>query len=345
MSNSTPRNTRRKQKTVVLTEPNTCSSSSIYVNDTVIENNNKHGNLILDNHNHIDLCDELKKLSYTPIDKYYSEEGNGEKTALFIKAKTPCGEPVFIEMNTLGNVPITHKDRNILEVNTTFKEFENDARKNLKVHDFDVYGVALECQNGLCVIGRNTNDLSYFEKNFTFAQKNASASVIHDQEVYAYPILRYSDLHVNPTIALGTIDKALKKMRNAEHIRVQNQINQNVASVQHLTIALNNFVQLYSQAGNLLANNLSTLESYANCYLDLPQLNPEQIAKYKLLLFNLGHRHDLAEKLINIGRKVGIHAPLYENEAQELECYNQILSQIINHSDKIIEPSHSDNCQ
>lgn len=221
------------------------------VEETIIikQSNNKNTiNLKL-----IDINNELLELGYSVICKVVTEK------LQFLKAVNKKGQKVYIYVDISEYFSITEYDIMIIEnnINSLSYSIKNGAYNCVGT---DVSGIAFEYgTNSICTIMRGDNDLKFNEMNYVF--NSQAHSIAFEGCVITYPIVKLSELKVNPDIILSNTDIVTRRLRNAEDSYERQELIQTDCALEQLNEALCNFKQTCNNSTHKLICSIQHLKN------------------------------------------------------------------------------------
>lgn len=278
------------------------------------------------------LENEIMNFGYTPLSKIVVRSTDGEKRTQYIKAINRNGQKVFILIDVKGYTSARDDDIVVDEKNDA-----NMIPYSLKMGAFncsgkDVCGVAFECGTSVCVVSRNLEETTPSESTFTFSREGdvAIINVENRKSVLVYPIVRLSEIRVNPDLVLHNSDIVTRRLRNSLYVTLV----ENLAGTQRSISKLNHLFNKFNQARELYASKLNktltTLEEWNNVYLSNPPRTDIEKDKFKKLQNNLTIRNDGIGTLLKL-------MDVAADQKKEVDKINNNLSDILAIWDKEYE--------
>lgn len=253
------------------------------------------------NDNIADLENELKEFGYHVINKIATPK------LYFFKAANKKGQKVYIYIDTL-EIP---KNNDVILI---------DDNNNLLSHSIkhgayncsgtDATGIVFEYgTNSICTIMRAENELKFAEKNYLFNHNSKSHNLTFDGCVITYPIIKLSEIRVNPDLVLCNTDLVTRRLRNTEDSYERQELAYTDCALDQLNEALCVFKQTCNNSTHKLMTNIQHLRQCPEpSYIDLVKSNDDII------------------KLICIMKKVASKKKDIERLTYEIEELTQYLS-------------------
>lgn len=265
----------------------------------------------------LNIENELMKSGYAAINKIVIHSENGSKTLRYVKAINKKGQKVYILIDTHTHMAINPKDLIIKENNIS-----NSLPFSLKngmynCADKDVTGVALEYgSNSICTLMMDPIDLKIKEKNYIINDKQT----INEKcdHVVSYPIIRLTEIKVNPKIIIDNTHIVINRLRNAEEIYAKNEIVAQNESINKLANAFTDFGNLCEDVADKLYDDLNKLEGWNETYLRDPPNEDEYKERFAKLQLNLAKRNDDINNLMRIMKIVASKRSQIESIANDI---------------------------
>jgi uncharacterized coiled-coil protein SlyX len=179
----------------------------------------------------------------------------------------------------------------------------------------DVSGIVFEYgTNSICTIMRGDNDLKFNEVNYVFNQNSHNSSF--EGCVITYPIIKLSELKVNPDIILCNTDIVTRRLRNTEDSYERQELAHTDCALEQLNEALCNFKEVCNHSTHNLISSIHNLKT-----LQEQEYNEE-------LRNDLVKSNDNIVKLICVMKKVASKRKEMEKMTHEIdELTNYLKSQ------------------
>ena len=159
------------------------------------------------------LDEELLRGGYTPISKMVVVTPKGEPTVRYVKAQNQLGEPVYIAVDVNDSyISQSAADPRFRESRIPINIGNDDKEMAFTRAGLGVSGVAMECNKGLCTIMHDEQMKAPREQNFVLIHTKKTEETF---VMASFPVVRMSDIRLNPLAVQKNIDCALRKMRNA----------------------------------------------------------------------------------------------------------------------------------
>jgi len=253
---------------------------------------------VIDNN---DLENELKEFGYHIINKIATPK------LFFIKATNKKGQKVYIYIDTL-EIPKNHDVMLIDDNNNLLSYSTKHGAYNCS--GTDVSGIVFEYgTNSICTIMRAENDLKFAERNYLFNHNSQSHNLTFDGCVITYPVIKLSEIRVNPGLVLCNTDLVTRRLRNTEDSYERQELANTDCALDQLNEALCVFKQTCNNSTHKLMTNIQHLrECPEPSYNDLVKSNDDII------------------KLICVMKKVASKKKDIERLTYEIEELTQYLS-------------------
>ncbi len=211
------------------------------------------------------------------------------------------GNYIFIEMDTAyTDLKSVSKDFSIVKDSHVIHTQPADSISAEQCSKLNGCGVVYECREGLCISNRDMSTFDTVEDRFRITTSGQRSEAFEKDGAPAYPIIKLSQLIVNPQLALN----------NLEYQRVvlhANAITKYQANMKIFAKTINNFTEVAKDTERLSQSALFNTERL------LVQLNnsrngasfppePQDKEAYQRTIYNVKGANDLFENLI-IGSK------------------------------------------
>lgn len=264
---------------------------------------------------------ELLQAGYIVINKIVVRSENGIKKLQYIKATNNKGQKVYILIDIASYMSPHPKDLIIREYNgsnTLPYSLKNGAYNNAVK---DVTGVAFEYgSNSICTLIMDPTDLSIKETNYIFNEHKSVEDSYH--HIITYPIIRLTEIKVNPKIILDNTHTVINRLRNAEEIYERTELIAQNDAIIKLNDAFNDFGKLCDDVAERLYDDLNKLEDWNEVYLHDPPHEDEYKERFGKLQLNLIKRNEDVVNLIRIMKKV-------TNERKKIEMITKDINDLI----------------
>jgi len=253
------------------------------------------------------LENELLNGGYAPLSKIVVRAENGENRTQYIKAVNKKGQKVFILVDVNGYTTARSTDLTLIEANKASIVPYSVKTGAYNCASKDVCGVAFECgSDAVCVLSRNSQDLTPKEANFVFIEQPSTAVGGIDKEgsIMAYPVIRLSEIRANPNLVLTNTDIVTRRLRNSSYINELGNLSGIQASIQSLNSTFARFNEVRENVAGKLNTTLTQLERYNDVYMMNPPQTDEAKDKYRKLQYNLANRNDGIADLLRVMKRV-----------------------------------------
>lgn len=259
---------------------------------------------------------DLTNNGYTTLSKIIVKGENDERKTQYVKAINKKGQTVYVLIDTYGYTSSKNDDLTLMEVNNA-----TVVPYSLKTGAFscagkEVSGIAFECgSDSICVLSHNIHDLTPIESNFVFVQQKPEVQKLSNT-IMPYPIIKLSEIKVNPNLLLKNTDVVTRRLRNSSYNIELNAFNNLQQSLQKLNNVLLEFNKITQNAAAGLSRTLSQLDEWNEIYLSNPPVTDDAKDKYKRLQYNLSHRNQGISDLLRIMNKVN-------NKSKDIELISK----------------------
>lgn len=244
---------------------------------------------------------ELLSYGYVPINKVLLGEGSTEQRIKYIKAYNPYGELVYILLDGEGMC------QGNLCTTMTEVASETTIPYTLKMtaaecNNLDVCAIIFECEQGVCALHRKKdNPVEFDEQLFVHNRQigTPGRDFLRNKTVaLPYPVVRLSEIRVNPERVLIASDESFKRMRNEFYKISINELNETNKLYNRLSVESKKFqtnAEIFSKS---LMNDVIQLENLAEEHRSINSSDKNQKQNYKLVLINLKKRHEFLEEYL-----------------------------------------------
>lgn len=246
---------------------------------------------------------ELSRAGYVVFNKIVVRFENGSKKLQFVKAANNKGQKVYILVDVTSYMSVHANDLIIREnsasncIPYSYKNgIYNSAVK-------DVTGVAFEYgSNSICTLILNPDDLNVKETNYTINEKDFCDEKHY--HIVAYPIIRLTEIKINPKIILDNTNVVINRIRNNETLYERNELEAQKQSIINLENAFNDIANLFDDVADKLESNFKQLEDWKEIYIKDPPDEDEYKERFVKLQLKLIKRNEDAINLIHIMKQV-----------------------------------------
>lgn len=269
---------------------------------------------------------ELSKAGYIVINKIVVRSENGSKKLQFVKAANNKGQKVYILIDVTSYMSV-HANDLIIRENSASNSIPYSYKNGIYNSAVkDVAGVAFEYgSNSICTLILDPNDLNVKETNYTVNEHNFCDEK-HDH-IVTYPIIRLTEIKINPKIILNNTHIVINRLRNNEELYERNELAAQKQSIVNLENAFNDIANLFDDVADKLYNNLNQLEDWNDVYIKDPPYEDEYKERFVKLQFNLIKRNDDAINLIHIMKRVA-------DERKKIDAITHNINEYISYCQK-----------
>lgn len=277
------------------------------------------------------LENELLHAGYTTLSKIVIQDNNGNRHTQYIKALNKKGQKVFILLDVNGYTTTRSNDIILIESNQA-----QIVPYSLKMGAVDcagteVCGIAFECgANSVCILSRDNENFSTKESNFVLiSDKNNTSGFISDintdrhnnSQFMPYPVIRLSEIRVNPTMILENSDLVTRRLRNASYKILLDDLKNFDKSINDLRTNFDLFMSTSDNDAKRLNSTINQLDGWNETYMKCPPTTDDVKERYRNLQFNLSQRNEYIEVLIRSMKKVA-------DLRKEIDSVSQTISDV-----------------
>lgn len=251
----------------------------------------------------------LKTRGYNIISRVLVRDSkNNSLHAQFIEALNDLGQKVFIDLDLPGIIEANQGDLIVVPdgiANTIPHSFKTGV---FECAGLDVTGVALVCDNEICVLTWDEDGVGPHEINFRPESSSISttenrAGDTNVDDYVVYPIVKLSDINENPKLTSETIDEVTRRLQNTIYENCKTGTKSTMAAIKKLESSLLEFIEVEHACSVELSKSIQALKQIHADYLKAAPTEANQI-RYRKLLYNLRKRHEYAVELIHLCKKV-----------------------------------------
>lgn len=244
---------------------------------------------------------ELIKYGYIPINKILLDEKTPSQRIKYIKAYNPYGELVYILLDgegvCQGNLCTTMNEISSAESIPYALKMTATECNNL-----DICGVLFECEKSILTLHRRKDNPAEFDEQLFIHERllgTPGRNYFRDGSVsMPYPIVKLSELRINPEAVLISSDESFRRMRNEFYKLADTELVGTNKLYNQLDLQAKRFQNNAASFSTKLLNDINQLETLASEHKALGTLNDIQKANYKLVLSNLRKRHEFLEEYL-----------------------------------------------
>jgi len=197
---------------------------------------------------------------YVVIDRFVMANSNGYE-GKYVKASTPIGEMVFIELDMNSSLQSRLSDLTVMEVGDVVVEESSQMMTADECSGLDVCGVAFECADGICTLKRDER-LKMRETSFVIKSKRADEEGMLVGNVRPYPIVKMSEIEANPAMVLQYIVRTNQKLTKKYYDLYSMKINNSILATECLHKTLCAFKKMEEMKAHEIGKDLACLHKY-----------------------------------------------------------------------------------
>ncbi len=265
---------------------------------------------------------ELKRYGYEPIQRV-TVQRNGQPQMTYIKARSPLGFYVFVEIDAAGYIKYSPTD---LTMSESVRGTSLPISESYKRGAYDDLGNTMViCNEGVCKLDQDPDSTSVRETNFTFISETLNETILPEKSVLAYPIVRMKEIETNPGLVLRTTSAATARLRENAYRSCTNEIRSYMVHLEQLVKNSNTFATKQDQKARELAKALNQLMEYQNRFQQNPPKTNDEIIRQQRVTFNLEDRNDLSILLLNMCAKFKALSEIIKDVDLEVNQLNESL--------------------
>ncbi len=282
-----------------------------------------------------DILRLLAEKGFMPFNTIMVNESNG-LTARYVKAIDKHGNTSYILIDIDGNIMTQPGDLTTIQTSTA-----TSIPLSAKVGAYDCVGldvcaVALECEDGVCVLMRD-DEANMKEIMLEKEKKRADEALIESDSPLAYPVVRLSEIIENPTLVLKIIDDTTVKMRRAaikNYLAMVTELEGGVSRnpgkhVVGVRCMANERVELFVKKMDKVLSTLAAkqkdLECQRNRYDTMPCMNDAQLEQYRQITAKIRVNNDLINNLLKLARNMQRYITIYNSISADADEFNKFI--------------------
>lgn len=241
---------------------------------------------------------EIKEYANKIKNKIFIVKPSGERHIGFLRVTNKKAEPFYIQIDTPESyISQTPQDIFLRESGNLSLPSEEKEEAFQKV-GMGVAGIAIECRNGLCTITRNEPQAPV-ERSFVLIHTKRFEE---DLIMGSFPLVKLSELRLNPEACLKNIGQALRKIRDTALDKCYCEVKEVEKKVKELYGLFNETMCVEENAIRGYKRSMGVLENNLEKCLCKPECNEERI---KEILYNIERRNSLFPILIESCQDIG----------------------------------------
>ena len=251
----------------------------------------------------IDLDQQIERAGLLPMEKIVISDVNDGNSVRYMKAETPLGEPILIDVDVQGLVATRPEDLKVIQESEIPEDLQNEINLS-KVYDstgMEFQGISMECKNGVCVLSRD--DKMKPVKTFLKRMENQNESVNSILDMAnVFPIVRFSDIVANGNLIQKDISQTFKNLRNILYIDEKQKLTDTEKYLEELHNNFQDSIDLIKNASDDLEETIQELTEYAEIYQESGMEDDDEQEKYRMVIDNLKIRNEKVLELIGVLR-------------------------------------------
>ena len=249
---------------------------------------------------------QLASRGYISKDKVIIRDANGQISSRYIKAVNDRGQTVLVDLDTDGNVVIFQSDldrKNILIESKNGSNIPYSAMiGSYECAGMDVCGVAFECDGEVCTLTR-TEAAEPKMVVLTTAEKIITRQGLFGDTPISYPIVRLSEILVDPIRVGDAIDKATRRIRAAAYEIALDELCMTEKALVEMNLSFQRLVNEQKRIYKVLYRTLEEVEQLRDRHLKSGLKCDADREKYRKVIYNLHRRHEMLVDLLRVSRE------------------------------------------
>ena len=271
----------------------------------------------------------LLERGFISTEKILTKDENGNVVCRFIKARDNLGHALYIELDLtekehMGYLTVCDDDPII-----SISREASVIPYSLKVGSFEassssLFGVGFECDNQVCVMSRKDNSLEPIETVFSYSKDMG----VQEKHPIPFPIVKLSEILVNPEAVLKNIAGSHARMRNIAFQSCVKDVNMMMENTGKLGREVERFAKKSREVAGDLENTIKYLEDMHDKYIETGAKTETDLANLKAIRFNLNKRADLQSDFISLCHSMRERAQrisILEEEIRQLNDFSEAL--------------------
>lgn len=209
--------------------------------------------------NQSDLEQELNSRGFVLTERIVIQDEKGQSSIQYVKVITNRGQRAFVELNSNG-VLQPNKNQDIVMSQIDKPSIVPFSVKNgsLELASTITQGVAFECQDEICFLHKN-EELVPVETVFT---SNSPITQVGTVNSISYPIVRMSEILVNPGQVIENIYQVSKRLKSENRRQCREKTVETNEGFGQLSKEYSRMIITYEFALEILKNNINFIEKY-----------------------------------------------------------------------------------
>lgn len=256
----------------------------------------------------------LLERGFTPVSKIVLRDSTGHDGVKFIKAYDLQGNTLYIDIDSDENIHVSPTDLTVTQVKSAEKIPISTKLTALECAKLEVCGVGFECDNGICTLIRDGDNMEPQEMNFSVTRAPQTRWGYESGAPVSYPIVRLSEITKNPLLVMKNVEKASLRMAFEAHKTYHSEI----MGLTTDWIALKSVMEIMPLG--MRAAFKSVLKSMIQLknHRDNTVRCPANKAKLDLIVWNIHLRQNYLNELLVLTRKMKLFRDQMTRMASEL---------------------------
>ncbi len=271
------------------------------------------------------LENELFNNGYSIINKIIVHEKDGNNRVQYIKVINKKGQKLFILLDVPCYTSSNPSDLVLVESNNI-----NVVPYSLKIGSYncaahDVNGIVFECGvNSVCMMIREIKEITPKEINYVFVEQQITKP---EDNIMTYPIVRLSEIRVQPELILHNTDMVTRRLRNSKYTTELKELSNIQQSANNLNESIYAFYNMSKNTACKINKTLDQLEQWNDRYISNPPQNDDVKDRWINLHYNLVQRNEAITTLISSMKKV-------TDKRAEIDTLSKEINDIIEYCEK-----------
>lgn len=274
-----------------------------------------------------DIEKKLLASGFIPTEKIITKDDNGNLICHFIKTRDNVGRISYVELDCddsqgMGYITVSPTDPILTESREASVIPYSLSIGSFEANKGDIYGVGFECDNSICIMSRKNSSLEPVQTVFSFTKNNGNDMGIIENHYVPFPIVKMSEILVNPVGVQRGITVSHARMRNVAF----SSCNKEVASIKEHISGLQKeiirFDNISKQVTEILSSSINELEKMHNYFNTHGTRTTTEAEKLKAIQFNLAKRNDLTLDYIALCHSMKERSTKIAALRDELKAFN-----------------------
>lgn len=274
-----------------------------------------------------DIEQALLDREFIPIEKILTK-CNEKTVCQFIKTRDKLGHVFYVELDTTSKHGMGYLTVNPQDTILTQSTQASVIPYSLKIGSFEasnnnLYGVGFECDNSVCIMSRKDDSLDPVETVFTHTKNEESDIGIQNNHPIPFPIVKLTEILVNPRQVEKNIRESHNKMRNVAFNACCKDVVDMKTNVENLKKEIERFSEISNEVSQVLSCTIGELENMYTVYEKKGAKCETDMKNMQAIQFNLSKRNELSADYIAMCHSMRERSEKIQILAEELKSLNE----------------------